>query len=327
MNPIVFGTLKIDPPLILAPMAGVTGKALRKLVHEMNPGACGLYYTEFASIEGLVRDNKPTLRLIEKSIVDSETPFAIQLFGMDPEHMALAAKIAVDHGADIVDINAGCPAQKVVKKGGGADLLKRPELIGAIIKSVKAAVSVPVAVKIRIGWDERTINVFEVTKIIEDNGADLITIHGRTRNQAFGGLADWDLIREAKSRIRIPVVGNGDVVDALSYDQRSIGVDGVMIGRGILKDPWIFSRLIAHISNNHFKEPTLDDKFNMFMRFSVHLAEDGVPSGAVLGQLKQMAVRFLRAKPNSVQYRTAALRSQSLPPFFEAVRNYLFWDI
>ncbi|MBL8026644.1 MAG: tRNA-dihydrouridine synthase [Fibrobacteres bacterium] len=329
MKSIRLGQLTIDPPLISAPMAGVTTKSLRRLIHELNPGACGLYYTEFASIEGLVRRNKPTLRLIEKSNVDCETPFAIQLFGMDPVNMAESAKIAVEYGADVVDINAGCPAQKVVKKGGGADLLKRPQLIGEIVKSVKAAVSVPVAVKIRVGWDEGSINVFEVTKIIEDNGADLITIHGRTRNQAFTGEANWDLIREAKQRLKIPVVGNGDVVDTHSLDKRFApsGVDGIMIGRGMLKDPWIFSRLKAHIDGAVFNEPSPEERYKLFERFHVIMKEDDFPEGAALGMLKQMAVRYLRAKPNSVQYRTAALRSVDFSQFFEAVRNYLFWNL
>ncbi len=329
VSPLKIGQLLIKPPLILAPMAGVTGKALRKLVHELNFGSCGLYYTEFASVEGLVRKNKPTLRLIEKSAIDCESPFAIQLYGISPTNMALAAQIAVEHGADIVDINAGCPAQKVVKKGGGADLLKKPLLIGEIVQSVKKVVSVPVTVKIRIGWDEKSINMEEVIRIIEQAGADCITIHGRTRNQGFKDEADWDKIKRAKELLAIPVVGNGDISDISSFESRFYpsGVNAVMIGRGILRDPWIFRRLHCHLAGNLFVEPSVDEKFAMVKRFADLLAEDGLPPNAVIGQLKQLIVRFLRAKPNSAQHRTAALRSNALPQFFEAIRSYLFWDL
>jgi tRNA-dihydrouridine synthase B len=327
MQPLRIGALKIDPPLILAPMAGITGKAFRRLVRELNPGAVGLYYSEFASVEGLIRANKPTLRLIEKCDDDAKSPFCAQLFGMDPEHMAQAAKIAVDLGADIVDLNSGCPAQKVVKKGGGADLLKKPALIGKIVAAIRAAVSVPLTVKIRIGWDEKRINVLEVVKIIQENGADAVVIHGRTRVQAFKGEADWSMVREAKLSCAIPVVGNGDVInpETAAMRMRETGADGIMIGRGILRDPWIFRRTMESERGVPF-EPSPKDKLAIFPRYAGLLREDGLPESAVLGKMKQIGLKLMRGRPGAAAIRTEAVRTQDMNEFYQATERYFDYE-
>lgn len=323
-NSFRLGSHTINPALLLAPMAGVTGKSFRAIIRERNPGAVGIYYSEFASVEGLVRANKSTLRLIERSEEDKKDLFAVQLFGMRPAHMAEAAKIAVDHGADIVDINAGCPAQKVVKKGGGADLLKKPLLIGEIVAAVRAAVNVPVTLKIRVGWDEKAINALEVARIGEEAGIDLLTVHGRTRNQGFSGSADWNLIRLVKEQCRVPVIGNGDIIDTVTAQERTnlSHVDGLMIGRGILRDPWVFRKLVAAQAGTTY-EPIPEEQFQIFMDFADRLAGEGLPLRAILGQLKQLAVRFLKGKPHGAEFRTQALRSLTLEPFYEAVRGYI----
>src|SRR3989339_74893 len=206
------GSVVVTPPLVLAPMAGVTGRAFRELIRWNNPGAVGLFYPEFASVEGLVRHNRPTLRLITRAPSDCATLFAAQIFGADPDRMREGARIAQELGADIVDINAGCPAPKVVKKGGGSELLKNLPLLGRIVASVKSGLRVPLTVKIRAGWDDDSVNVLETVRIIEDNGADAVFLHGRTRLQSFKGEADWRHVTAAKARLRIPVIGNGDIV-------------------------------------------------------------------------------------------------------------------
>jgi nifR3 family TIM-barrel protein len=327
MQPVKIGNLTLHPPFMLAPMAGITDKAFRKLVRELNPGAVGLYYSEFASVEGMVRNNKPSLRLIEKCPEDNLSPFAAQLFGMDPEHMAQAAGMAVEMGANIIDVNAGCPAQKVVKKGGGADLLKKPALIGKIVSAMRAAVSVPLTVKIRIGWDEKRINALEVVKIIEDNGGDAVVIHGRTRVQAFKGEADWAIVREAKLACKIPVIGNGDVTtpENAVMRLRETGANGIMIGRGVLRDPWIFRRIAEFESGTPF-EPLPRDKLALFPRYAALLSEEGLPDRAVLGKLKQIGLKLMRGRPGAAAIRTEAVRSQDLQAFYQAAERYFEYD-
>ncbi|OGJ90869.1 MAG: hypothetical protein A2268_09505 [Candidatus Raymondbacteria bacterium RifOxyA12_full_50_37] len=317
----------IDPPLIQAPMSGITGRAFRQFIRELNPGCVGLYYSEFVSVEGMTRFNRPTLRLMEKSPEDSQTLYAIQIFGANPSRMAIGARMAQEHGANVVDINCGCPAPRIVKKGGGAELLKKPEQIGEIIAAVKAAVFIPVAVKIRLGWSQDTINCFEVADIVQQAGADLLTVHGRTKEQGFQGLADWELIGRVRERLTIPVVGNGDIKTPEDYDDRvgSSGVPAVMIGRGMLSDPWIFRKIIAHRAGKP-EASILDFKYAMFPRYAELLRNEGLHAQAILGKGKQMAVRFLRGKAGCSHLRTQALRSNTFQEFMENVRLYIDHD-
>ncbi len=227
-----------ENPLVLAPLAGYSDLPFRLLCRRFGAGLC---YTEMVSCHGLVYDRQKTVQLTRS--VPEERPVALQLFGADPEKMGKAAAIASEMGIDIIDINMGCPVKKVVKKGAGAGLMKTPDLAAAIIRRVCASTSLPVSVKIRLGWTPDTVTAPQFARMAEDNGASLIAVHGRTWSQGFGGDVDWQSIGIVKKSVAIPVIGNGDITshrDALNKLARW-GCDGVMIGRGAMGHPWIFS--------------------------------------------------------------------------------------
>ncbi|CDZ23661.1 putative tRNA-dihydrouridine synthase 1 [[Clostridium] cellulosi] len=239
------GNVDIKGYAALAPMAGVADTAFRTICRQF--GACYVV-GEMASAKGLCMSDRKTARLL--SVTDAERPMAIQLFGNDPEVMAAAAVKSEEYGPDIIDINMGCPAPKIVSNGGGSALLKDPLLAGKIIESVVRAVKVPVTVKIRKGWDDAHVNAVEMAHIAEESGAAAITIHGRTREQMYRPYADLEIIRKVKEAVKIPVIGNGDVTSPESakkmYDET--GVDLVMVGRGALGAPWIFRQIEEYLS-------------------------------------------------------------------------------
>ena len=240
------GNVEIKGHACLAPMAGVTDRAFREICVDF-----GAAYVvgEMVSCRGLTYNNVKTKELLELS--DNERPAAVQLFGNEPEIMAQAAVMAMEYRPDIIDINMGCPAPKIAMNGMGSALMKDPELCGKIVSAVKAAVDIPVTVKMRKGWDKNSVNAVEVARICEAAGADAITVHGRTREQQYMPSADWDIIRQVKKAVNIPVIGNGDVTsaDLAARMLEDTGCDLVMIGRGALGNPWIFheiSMLIGH---------------------------------------------------------------------------------
>ncbi len=237
------GALDIRPGLVLAPMAGVTESSFRQLMRECNPGTLGLVVSEFISIEGLTRSDLRSHAMLR--YVAAERPLAIQIFGSDIDRMAEAAALVQAAGADAVDINCGCPVPKVVRRGGGAELMRAPAHLERLLRAVRRELSVPLTLKIRTGWDAESINCVEIARRAEDAGVAMVTVHGRTRQQAYHGLADWQQIGLVKQAVSIPVVGSGDVVSLESARERMLagGVDGLAIGRGALADPWIFSRL------------------------------------------------------------------------------------
>ncbi|MBQ9461615.1 MAG: tRNA dihydrouridine synthase DusB [Clostridia bacterium] len=240
------GNVEINGYACLAPMAGVTDRAFRELCVSF-----GAAYVmgEMVSSKGLVYKSEKSRELLVLS--DDERPAAVQLFGNEPETMAEAAKIALEYKPDIIDINMGCPAPKIAMNGCGSALMKEPELCGRIVRAVKDVSPVPVTVKIRKGWDKNSVNAVEVAQICEAAGADAIAVHGRTREQQYMPSADWDIIRQVKRAVRVPVIGNGDVTGAelAAKMMEQTGCDMVMIGRGALGNPWIFreiSMLIGH---------------------------------------------------------------------------------
>ena len=235
-----FGNIEVNNPVFLAPMAGVTDWAYRTVCARLG---ANVTVTEMVSSRALVYQDKKSVKLLRKN---EGSICGAQIFGNDPAIMAQAAQLALEHsGCDFIDINMGCPMPKIANSGDGCGLMRTPELAGEIVKAVKAAVDVPVTVKCRLGWDKGSLNVLDFTRRMEDNGADLITVHGRTRAMLYSGVADWDTIRKVKEQLSVPVIANGDIVDGTSALRclKWTGADGTMIGRSVFGDPWIFEEV------------------------------------------------------------------------------------
>ncbi len=258
------GNLEIGGFAALAPMAGVADRAFRELC--VKYGA-SYVVTEMVSSKALTMQDKKSRELLFMSA--EERPCAAQIFGDDPEIMAQAAVKALEFNPDFIDINMGCPAPKIAGNGGGSALLKKPELIGKIVRSVRDAVELPVTAKIRIGWDENSINAVEVAKICEANGADAIAVHGRTKVQMYAPPVDYEQIKNVKKAVKIPVIGNGDVVDGKSAKEmlERTGCDFLMVGRGALGTPWVFSEINAYLEKGEvLPEPSIEEKMGVMVK-------------------------------------------------------------
>lgn len=281
------GQVCIEAKSVLAPLAGITNTPFRLLAREMGAGAV---FTEMISADGLVRGNSKTHRYL--MFEEAERPIGLQIFGSNPEIMSEAARIAAERKPDLIDINLGCPVKKVVQRNAGAALLRDPELVGRIVQAVVQAVPLPVIAKIRSGWSQQTVNAVPIAKLIEDAGAAGVTIHPRTRSAGFSGKADWQVIRQVKAAVRIPVIGNGDVASAADAKHMldETGCDLVMIGRAAFGYPWIFREIETFLSSGHqLPSPDVHERMELCLRHLRGLAKQMGEVAAVHEMRKHIA--------------------------------------
>lgn len=303
------GNLILNGYAALAPMAGVADRAFRELCMRFGAGYC---VSEMVSSKGIAYNSKKSAELMELSA--AEHPCAVQIFGTEPQTMADAARFALQYQPDVIDINMGCPAPKISGGGSGAALMKDPVICGEIVNAVSKAVDLPVTVKIRAGFDSDHINAVEVAKIVEDNGAAAITVHGRTREQFYAPPVNYDIIRDVKRAVSIPVIGNGDVIDAKSakhlYDYT--GVDYIMVGRGALGNPWIFREINAYLGEDKLlPKPDLDEKLSVLSR---HITDLVKYKGEYVGmrEARKHTAYYLKGFKNAAKLRSLAFSMQTL---------------
>ncbi|MGB7202225.1 MAG: tRNA dihydrouridine synthase DusB [Pyrinomonadaceae bacterium] len=319
MKPFKIRDITIDPPLILSPMAGVTDYTFRRLIKRR--GGVGLVVSEFISVEGLTRHNPKAKR--QMRFDEEERPYAVQIFGGKSDRMAMGAEMAEEVGADILDVNCGCPAPKVVKNGGGSGLLRDMPRLEEILKEIKKTITIPLTLKLRTGYSDATINVVDVAKMAEQCGVEHIAVHGRTREQGYKGLANWDLIAAVKQAVKIPVSGNGDVT-TLEYGLRKwskTGVDGVLIGRGAMQNPWIFRQFADVLAGNEPYVPDVSEKKHVLLEF-FSMCREEMPELAALGKMKQLAGQFTKGLVGGAQFRQTLYHSHSAGEILDNITTY-----
>jgi tRNA-dihydrouridine synthase B len=271
------GSVTLGSPFVVAPMAGMTDTAFRRLVKRQ--GGCGLVVTEMVSSEGLVRGIDRTLEYAEYT--EEERPVSIQIFGGDPAKMAAAAQIVEGMGADIVDVNMGCPVPKIAKHNAGCSLMREPRHAATVIGAMAKAVSIPVTVKMRAGWDDQARNAPELARMVQDAGAAAVTIHGRTAAQSYSGTADWNLVSTVASQLSIPVLGSGDCVEPEHViDRMNSGVSGVLVGRGVLRNPWILAQAADLAAGRTPRAVTLQERGEFLCTYVEMLLNERVDESA-----------------------------------------------
>lgn len=319
MKPFKIRNIDIDPPLILSPMAGVTDYTFRRLIKRR--GGVGLVVSEFISVEGLTRNNPKSKR--QMRFDEEERPFAVQIFGGQSPRMAMGAEMAEEVGADILDVNCGCPAPKVVKNGGGSGLLRDLPRLEEILKAIKSAITIPLTLKLRTGYSDSTINVVEVAKMAEQCGVEHIQVHGRTRDQGYKGLANWDLIRQVKEAVSVPVSGNGDIT-TLEYGLkrwRETGTNGILIGRGAMQNPWIFRQFNDVLNGREPYQPDITEKKDVLLEF-FSMCREEMPELVALGKMKQLAGQFTKGLVGGAQFRQTLYHSHSAEEILDNIQTY-----
>jgi nifR3 family TIM-barrel protein len=286
------GTIELDSPFVVSPMAGMTDTAFRRLVKRQ--GGCGLVVSEMVSSEGLVRGIDRTLEYAEYT--EEERPVSIQIFGGEPAKMAEAARVVEQMGANIVDVNMGCPVPKIAKHNAGCSLMREPEHAAAIIAAMSKAVTIPVTVKMRKGWDEGEINAAELAKRVEGAGAKAIAIHGRTAKQSYTGTADWDFVTEVAKTVSIPVFGSGDCIEPEDIVSRmQSGVSGVYVGRGVLRNPWILAQARDLMDGRPARQVTHEERGQFLLDYMHLLLTENVPESGKMLSRERWVINKLRA--------------------------------
>ena len=316
--------VQVERPFILAPMSGVTDTSFRCMVQKASRGTVGMFVTEFISIEGLRRlDVMARTRMAFDPVL--ERPLAVQIFGADLKHMVQAAKVVQESGAHILDINCGCPAPKVVRRGGGAEMMRQRDRLARLVEATVEAVDIPVTVKIRSGWCQDSINAVDVARTVERAGATMLAVHGRTRVQLYSGVPDWELISEVVEAVQIPVVGSGYINCAeVALDRlRESGCAAVMIGRAAIMNPWIFGQIDELISGRAPTRPSNRDRLALLHDFHDQMvANEAMPEKAIPGRLKQLLSRLVKSIPHGMLLRSRVLRARSSAEMFEWIEGF-----
>ncbi len=316
------GNIEIKNNVVLAPMAGISNSAYRTIIKEMG---CGLIYAEMVSDKAITYGSKKTIDMLY--MTDFERPISQQIFGSDKESFVTSAKYIYENmKPDIIDINMGCPVPKVaVRAQAGSALLKDPDKVYEIVKAVKEAVPCPVTVKIRSGWDENSINAVEIAKVIEKAGADAIAVHPRTRAQGYSGKANWNIIKEVKENVNIPVIGNGDILTC--YDAKRMldetGCDAIMIGRGVLGNPWLIKECIEYLEDKKEpKEVSVEEKINM-IKYHIELLRKTKCDKLALLEIRSHASWYLKGIKNSSKLRTDICKAKKIEELLNLIEEFL----
>ena len=323
LEPMVLGqggrTVTVDPPLFLAPMAGVTDRDFRLIVRRI--GGVGLVSMEFISSRAIVDGNRHTRDLM--FFAEEERPLAIQIYGSDVETMAEAAEIVEELGPDVCDINMGCPANKVLKGCAGAALMGDLDLAGRIVSEVRRRIRIPLTVKFRLGLNHDRTNYLDLGRLCEDLGVDAVTMHARTAKQMFRGEADWTHLARLKEALSIPVIGNGDIVTPEDAERllRQTGCDGVMVGRGATRNPWIFHQIRSHLLGTEAPEPTLLDRRDLILGH-FHMVAEREASRFALHKLRKFTGWYTHGLPNGKRLRQQIQQLDTVEKFLVAVEDF-----